>query len=123
METKVKAVMDTNILIDYLNGANSAKKELQLYEECLISLVTWMEVLVGAKNGREEMEIKGFLRAFTVIPITELIAERAIKIRRECKIRLPDALIKASAEEIGCDLVTRNTKDFSRNAPGIRIPY
>ncbi len=44
----MKAVFDTNILIDYLNGFKQAKKELSLYEEKLISVITRIEVMTGA---------------------------------------------------------------------------
>ncbi|MFP3560880.1 VapC toxin family PIN domain ribonuclease, partial [Paraburkholderia sp. SIMBA_049] len=44
----VKALFDTNILIDYLGGVGGAKKELARYEYRAISIITWMEVLVGA---------------------------------------------------------------------------
>ncbi len=38
----VKALFDTNILIDYLNGISAAKKELARYEYRAISTITWM---------------------------------------------------------------------------------
>ena len=44
----VKALFDTNILIDFLRGVHAAREELGRYQLKAISLVTWMEVLVGA---------------------------------------------------------------------------
>ena len=44
---------DTNILIDYLNGAPEAARELGAHRRRLISVVTWMEVLAGARNDAE----------------------------------------------------------------------
>jgi predicted nucleic acid-binding protein len=44
----VKALFDTNILIDHLNRSDEARKELARYDDRAISIVTWMEVLVGA---------------------------------------------------------------------------
>jgi hypothetical protein len=38
-------------------------------------------------------------------------------------LKIPDAIIWASAEEEGCLFVTRNTKDFPADHPGIRFPY
>ena len=49
----MKAVFDTNILIDYLNGIQQAKKEIDLYSHRLISSITWMEVLIGANEENE----------------------------------------------------------------------
>ena len=44
----VKALVDTNILIDFLSAVPAARDELNRYEEKAISVITWMEVLVGA---------------------------------------------------------------------------
>ena len=119
----MKAVVDTNILIDYLSGSNKAKEELDAFDELYISLITWMEILVGAAERKEEEEIREFLRRFRVHPVDEGVAERAVSIRREHKIRLPDAIIWATAQQLGILLVTRNTRDFPHNNPGIRVPY
>jgi len=43
----VRAVFDTNILIDFLRGLPQPKAELALYERPAISLVSWIEVLAG----------------------------------------------------------------------------
>ncbi len=118
----MKAVIDTNILIDYLNGSARAKRELDSFEELYISLITWMEILVGAKD-EEESEIREFLRRFRIHPVDSGVAERAVEIRRREKIRLPDAIIWATAQHLGLILVTRNTRDFPTRNPGIRVPY
>jgi len=119
----MKAVVDTNILVDYLNGAKKAKQELDSFDELYISLITWMEILVGAEEGDQESEIREFLRRFRVHPVDEGIAERAVEIRRKEKMRLPDAIIWATAQQLGILLVTRNTRDFPAKHPGIRVPY
>jgi predicted nucleic acid-binding protein len=49
------AVFDTNIVIDALNGADEADKEYERYERVLISLVTWMEVMIGAEDGEDKL--------------------------------------------------------------------
>ena len=119
----VKAVIDTNILIDYLSGSEKAKQELDSFEELYISIITWMEILVGAEEADEESEIREFLRRFTVHHVDAGIAERAVDIRRREKIRLPDAIIWATAQQLGVLLVTRNTRDFPTRHPAIRVPY
>ena len=113
----MNAVVDTNILIDYLNGSSKAKHELEAFETVYISLVSWMEVLVGAAEGDEESEIREFLRRFRIHPVDEGVAERAVDIRRKNNIRLPDSIIWATAQQLGILLVTRNTRDFPRNDP------
>lgn len=119
----MKAVFDTNILVDYLNGIPAASRELDQYEEIAISIVTWMEVLAGVDGAEEESITREFLLRFTVHSVEKAVAERAIKIRRSHKVKLPDAIIWATAHELGRILVTRNTKDFSEKDPGIRVPY
>jgi predicted nucleic acid-binding protein len=118
----VRAVLDTNILVDYLYGLPAARDEIGLYRRPLISAVTWMEVMVGAA-GDEEPQIRTFLRRFGYIPINEPVAETAVRLRRERRLKLPDAIVLASAVEEGALLVSRNTKDFSADEPGIRVPY
>jgi len=53
----------------------------------------------------------------------EQVARAAVAIRRAYRMRLPDAIIWASAERAGALLVTRNSRDFPSDHPGIRIPY
>jgi predicted nucleic acid-binding protein len=119
----VKAVFDTNILIDYLAGKTGAEKEFDRYRHRLISTITWMEVLAGARDDEEADVIDLFLRDFRVIEVSRSIARAAVEIRREKRIRLPDAIIWASARQESALLVTRNTKDFPKKDPGVRVPY
>jgi predicted nucleic acid-binding protein len=119
----VKALFDTNILIDYLSGRPAAEAELARYRERLISSVTWMEVLAGARGDEDEDVIDLFLRDFRVVDVTRLIAREAVTLRRSHRLRLPDAIIWASARTESALLVTRNTKDFSKQEPGVRVPY
>jgi predicted nucleic acid-binding protein len=119
----LKALFDTNILIDYLKGVEAAQAELGRYRQRLISIVTWMEVQAGARSAEEAEVIEMFLRDFRVVDVTRAISRDAVEIRQASRIRLPDALIWASARHESALLVTRNTKDFPADEPGIRIPY
>jgi predicted nucleic acid-binding protein len=119
----VKALFDTNILIDYLNGVEAARAEIERTRDRCISIVTLMEVLAGAHDADEEDVIDMFLRDFTVVDLTRRVARDAVEIRRTHRIRLPDAIVWASARSESAVLVTRNTKDFPRSASGVRIPY
>jgi predicted nucleic acid-binding protein len=82
-----------------------------------------MEVLAGPRNAAEEEIIELFLRDFRIVELTRAVARGAVEIRRAHKMRLPDAIIWSSARAESAMLVTRNTKDFPRHEPGIRIPY
>lgn len=81
-----------------------------------------IEVLAGTKPG-VETETRKFLSSFERIELTEKIAERAEALRRAAKMRVPDAIILATARVQNLLLVTRNTKDFAAEEPGIRVPY
>jgi len=116
------ALFDTNILIDFTHGIPGAQKELLRYSSRAISIITWIEILAGVPPN-QEAETRGFLTTFRVISITSEISERAITIRRESRIKLPDAIILATAEIEDFLLITRNTKDFKESNPRIRVPY
>ena len=58
-----------------------------------------------------------------MIALDDEIARRAVELRRAHRIKLPDAVIWATAQTTGRLLVTRNTKDFSPDDPGVRKPY
>lgn len=119
----MNALFDTNVLIDYLKGIEEAREEIERYPVRLISTVTWMEVLVGGRNEEETDVIEMFLRDFRTVDITRRVAREAIEVRKSRHIRLPDAIIWASARVESALLVTRNSKDFPATEPGVRIPY
>ena len=118
----MKALLDTNILIDYLNGIEAARNEIGRYDNRLISTITWMEVMAGATE-REEATVRAFLSGSQLIPVNSSVAELAVKIRREHRIRLPDAITWATARSESALLVSRNQKDFPTDAPDVRMPY
>lgn len=118
----VKALFDTNILIDYLNAVPAARTELRRYNDKAISSITWMEVMVGAEAEVKDAT-RSFLASFQVVGLNQPVADRAVDLRREHKIKLPDAVVWASAQIGGMILVTRNTKDFPASDPGVRHPY
>jgi predicted nucleic acid-binding protein len=118
----VRAVFDTNILVDYLSGRPEAKVELVLYRSPAISLVSWIEVMAGTTPATEAVA-RGFLETFELLQIDQKTAERAVDLRKSKRIKLPDAIIWATAQVQQCLLVTRNTRDFDANDPGVRVPY
>lgn len=118
----MEALLDTNIIVDYLNGIEHAREELRRYQRAFISPITFVEVLVGTSLANDTV-VRAFLARFTISELSPATLEAAIRIRRSRRVRIPDALIWAAAEVNGLLLVTRNTKDFPPNQPGIRIPY
>ncbi|MCX6034584.1 MAG: type II toxin-antitoxin system VapC family toxin [Chloroflexi bacterium] len=120
--SSVNAVFDTNIVIDALNGAPEADAEFGRYERVFISRVTWMEVLVGAQD--DDTQLRDFMEThFEIVALDLAVAETAVQLRRTNHLRLPDAIIWATAQTQKAILVTRNTKDFNPEWEGIRVPY
>jgi hypothetical protein len=118
----VNALFDTNILIDHLRGIPAARDELRRHQHKAISIITWMEVMVGA-SAAQQSATRAFLEGFTVIEIDRAVAERAVTLRKTHRIRLPDAIVWGSAQVHSMLFVTRDAKDFSAGDPGVRIPY
>ncbi len=119
----MSVLLDTCILIDALAGSEVARDYLREARGAAISRLVWMEVLVGAADAEEERTIRAFLAAFETLPIDEAVAQEAVRLRRQRRLKLPDAIIFATARVHGRDFVTRNTKDFPPDTPGVVVPY
>jgi len=73
-----------------------------------------MEILgYNFSNSEEEVFIKDLLSVFKIIYIDQKIADIVVKIRKKKRIKLPDAIISATAISEGLYLVTRNVEDFN----------
>ena len=118
----VKALFDTNIVLDYLKGIEAAEQEFSRYENVAISVVSRIEVLVGATPDIES-EVRDLLDDLMTIQLDEFVAERAILLRRTRRLKLADAIIWASAQAHDRLFVTRDEKDFPSGDPGVRMPY
>ena len=116
-------VFDTNILIDHLKGYVKAQEEIEKYTHSFISIMTWVEVMVGVKTEQMKKQAEKLLSNFEIINLTQDIAEEAVLLRQNYKMALPDAIIWATAKVQNTLLVTRNVKDFPSGEPDIRIPY
>jgi len=119
----VKAVIDSDVLIDFLQGLPEARTELARYRRPLYSIISFMELLAGAQTEAERLAAEALLGSLGRLDLTEAIARRAVELRQTMRLKLPDAIVLASAEEEGCILVTRNTKDFPAGDPRVRFPY
>lgn len=117
-----KVLFDTNILIDYLAGVAQARTTVEIWGNEYICPITWMEVMVGTTR-ETEAATRDFLASFTMLPLNPDIYEQAVIVRKRYGIKLPDALIRATARVHGCLLITRNTRDFPLSEPDIHVPY
>ena len=118
---------DANILIDSLNGLEAAKAEIERATDiggrAWISRMVWIEVL-SKETSTSVKAAEFFLSGFGMDEIDRETSARAAALRRQRpRLRSPDAIILASAQVHNRILVTRNTKDFPAEMPGIRVPY
>jgi predicted nucleic acid-binding protein len=119
----VIAVFDTNILIDYLNGEVKAKNIIEQYDQIAISVITYVEVMAGVKDVHKK-DVECFLKSFQILNFDEKMTEDIVKVRNTLRVKLPDAIILATARENKAILVTRNSKYFSKNnQQDVVIPY
>ncbi len=117
-------VFDSNILIDLLNDSDEAQACLEENPGGVISAVTWIEVMAVLAMTGQRASAASLLSLFEVIQTDADICAEAAKIRQlNRKIKLPDAIILATARTRGAVLMTRNVKDFDPADPGINIPY
>ena len=112
----VKALFDTNILIDYLNGIGASKKEFARYEYRAMSAITWMEVLVGT-TAEDEAAIRAWLDTFDVIAVDSAIANRAVEIRRTSGFVCPMRSCGRQPRFIRCCLFRAIRRIFLRMNP------
>ena len=118
----MKACIDSDVLIDYFDGIPQAAEELGRYDLVMISRISWMEVLIGVDDESRTIR-ETFLRHFTMVELDEAVGHEAIRLRKRHRLKLPDAIVWASARLNDGLLVTRNSKDFPATDPSIRIPY
>jgi len=105
-------LLDTNIIIylskRVLNIEDVINDENEIYA---ISIITYMEVLGYVfENKKEEEFVKKFLSFLKIIPINMKIAKKVIELKKEVKIKLPDAIICATAYIYNANLITNDKK-------------
>jgi predicted nucleic acid-binding protein len=112
-------VVDSDILIDYSRGVPEAAEfltENSQVSRLLISSMTQMEVLVGARNKREQTKLSKFLGRFEMIKFSGPIADWALRLLTRYTLShgllIPDALIAATALSENQPLATNNRSDY-----------
>ena len=104
-------IFDTNVLI-YLSKYILNPRKILIGRNS-ISVITKIEALgFQVKNPEEYELLLGICADLKVIPLTNLIVEETIELRKKHRIKLPDAIIYATALVEKIPLLTSNIKDF-----------
>ena len=119
----MKAVIDSDVLIDFLQGVDEAAAEIDRYDDACYSIISWMEAMIGAATDQERFAAETLFDLMRRVELSADIAKRAVDLRRQLRVKLSDAIVVATADWEGCILVTRNAQDFDPHDPRIRIPY
>ena len=118
-------LLDSNTVIDYLEGKMPVRalEEMDkiIDQKAKISVITQMEILgwFGATSVQLNL-LNEFVADAIVFDLTPEMINRTIKIRQQYKIKLPDAIIAATALVYDLNLLSLNIRDF-KNIDGLKI--
>ena len=107
----IEYLADTNAIIYLLSGNECMKPYLR--KKLAVSVISFMELLsFPSITDEEEKTIRLFLDKCDVLPIDERTREQTIQVRKKQKVRLPDAIIAATAMTRNLSLITADTGFF-----------
>jgi predicted nucleic acid-binding protein len=105
-------LLDTNIIVYALKGIEAVQPYFE--QNCFISVVTEIEILGVEGLSKKELSIRqAAIDYCTVIPLTTGIKYEAIKLKQQFRVKIPDAVIAATALTEGYTLITAD-KGFKR---------
>ena len=110
-------LIDTNVISYYFSGS-LPERGMQFIDSVVdtvphLSVISQIELLCWKTDSDNEQKIKGFIGDSVILDITQDIILYCVSIRRNKKIKTPDAIIAATALSHGYTLITNNEKDFS----------
>lgn len=119
-----KAILDSNLLIFLSKNLIDRQKLYSKYDEFCVSIITYMEVYAfNFSNETEKDSLNQTFANLEIIEINREIADQAIIYRKNKskKIKLPDAIILASAKYAGADLLSDDWDDFQNIDSAVNV--
>jgi predicted nucleic acid-binding protein len=122
---QLEYLLDTNIIIQLLGNSLPQSRMSKMYEildkEVMVSIITQMETLgYNFDSNEEQILFETFISESTILTINNAIIDETIAIRKSKKIKLPDAIIAATAKIHNLILISQNTSDF-KNIHGLKM--
>jgi predicted nucleic acid-binding protein len=117
---KTRFILDTNVVIDTLNNDLDLLAFLDDFPDCEVYINPVVEIEVLSKpdmSGQEEATARTLLDLFKWVGIDKLTCDIAVQIRRTKELRLPDALIAASAIVLNAIVLSNDShlRDYQRS--------
>jgi hypothetical protein len=123
-------IIDTDILIDAAHQISEAVEcliQIERQSVLAVSVITQMELLVGCRSRAELRHTERFLQRFQVLKVSEPVCDVALGLLRQYRLshglRIPDALIAATAMTMNQPFISKNQGDY-RFIRGLQLlPY
>lgn len=111
------SLLDSNIAIYLIKGGLDKNVEQLLRQVtnlgCNLSVISQIELLGYAFPSNEvQTKTESFITNCNIFPLNDKVVAKTIELRRSHKIKLPDAIIAATAMVFDFTLISRNDKDF-----------
>ncbi|MEQ9669970.1 type II toxin-antitoxin system VapC family toxin [Coleofasciculus sp. G2-EDA-02] len=101
-------LLDTNVVLYFLGGRLTNPLPSGQY---FVSVITEIELLsYPSLSSDEEVQIRDFLAKITVVELESNIKDLAITFRKQYRLRLPDAIIAATAQFLNARLFTNDVR-------------
>jgi len=114
-------LLDTNTVIDFMGNKLQAHAKASLSNiidtEINLSIINKIELL---SFSIQDPKLVDFINNANIYPLDDKIVDITIEIRRKSKIKLPDAVIAATALVYDLTLISRNIEDF-KNIPNLKL--
>ena len=107
-----KYLLDTNIVIYFFNGITDDESLIDSFNISIITKIeflSWQKLFNDEKLNQKAIE---FISNATIYDLDEVVGNQTIKNRQQYKIKTPDAIIGATAQVHGFEIITNNIDDF-----------